>query len=560
MKVPGTARFALPPNGEMAAVYPAVAVYFFLRIFSWLNTSLLESRDSMSMIRDAKTFLSFDLSRIFNMPPDTAPIYPLMSALFSLPGWSVENGARLCSVFFSLVVFVSIVGIGKRLTSHHALFFSLLLLAINPAMVTLSRSVLTEPAYIGLVYLALWLFIRQTDNPTWKSGALLGGFFALTFLARTEGLIFLVAAPFLQLALATFFAPERNYKKYFLWAAAFVVSFCAISAPQVWRVSEKMGHFAINGRQVWEVILNNPDGKSYDQKIYGLDYSPQHINLEYIQSHPETVKVMASSVSIADMLKKMMDNIIEFFRGKLFMLIGPAGVVLAACGLFALFREKRFADLVWIVGFLGACLAGPFLHDVDVRHIAVIAPMLALLQGVGIIFICNELANIGSLRDRARFIMKATPYFILLLVLIGFISPLRAALLPPRVNRDYAIDDYKTSLPIVQQMWQQFPEQELRIAARKGYFAYMAGAQEDFLPFTDYFGLMEYCRINRVDIILMEHEELRGFPFYKNFAEHETPSLELLDRYESKSHGVLELYQVLSRFKDSEPNLNASEP
>jgi len=549
MEQPRTEPTAHPSVNEKlppAFIFPALVLYLALRIFSWLNTSLLESRDSMSMIRDAKAFLSLDLSRIINMPPDTAPIYPLMSALFSLPGWSVENGARLCSMFFSLVVFVSVAGIGKRLTSHTALFFSLLLLAVNPAMVTLSRSVLTEPAYIGLVYFALLLFLRLADNPTWKSGALLGGIFALTFLTRTEGLIFLVVAPFLQIVHTTLFTTERNYKKYFLWAAAFVVSFGAISAPQVWRVSERMGHFAINGRQVWEVILNNPDGKSYDQKIYGLDYSPQQINLEYIQSHPETVKAMASSVSIADLLHKMAHNIIELFRKKLFVLIGPVGVVLAACGLFALFREKRFAGLVWIVGFLSACLAGPFLHDVDVRHIAVIAPMLVLLHGVGIIFVCNALTNIGSLRDRAPVIAKVGPYFMLLIILIDFITPLRAALLPPRVNRDYAIDDYKTSLPIVQQMKQQNSEKELRVAARKGYFAYMADTQEAFLPFTNYFGLMEYCRLNRVDIILIELEELRGYPFYKNFTEHETPNLELLDRYESKSQGVFELYRVLA--------------
>lgn len=559
MKVPGTARFALPPISEKAAVYPALAAFLSLRIFSWLNTSLLESRDSMSMIRDAKAFLSFDLSRLINMPPDTAPIYPLMSAIFSIPGWPVETGARLCSVFFSLIVFVSAVSIGKRLASNAALFFSLLLLAINPAMVALSRSVLTEPAYIGLVYLALWLFIRQAGNPTWKSGALLGGIFALAFLARTEGMIFLAAVPCLQLVHANFFMPERNYKKYFLWAVAFFVSFCAISAPQVWRVSHKMGYFAINGRQAWEVILNNPDGKSYDQKIYGLDYSPQQINLEYIQSHPETVKAMASSVSIGDLLRKMADNVIELFGKKLFVLIGPVGVVLAACGLFALFRERRFAGLVWIIGFLGACLAGPFLHDVDVRHIAVIAPMLALLQGIGIVYLCMKLADVEFLGNSGRFINNAVPYFLVLIILAGFISPLRAALLPPRMNGDYAIDDYKTSLPIVQQMKQQNLEKEIRIAARKGYFAYMADVQEAFLPFTDYLGLMEYCRLNRVDIILIEHEELRGFPFYENFAQRETPGLEFLERYESRSHGLLELYRVLSKSTDGEPNLDANE-
>jgi len=128
MKEPGMGRFALPQNQEKIAVvviYPALALYLFLRIYSLFNTSLLESRDSMSMIRDAKTFLSFELSRIINMPPDTTPIYPLVSAIFSLPGWSVETGARLCSIFFSIVVFISLAGIGKRLAASHAVVLPL---------------------------------------------------------------------------------------------------------------------------------------------------------------------------------------------------------------------------------------------------------------------------------------------------------------------------------------------------------------------------------------------------------------------------------------------------
>jgi 4-amino-4-deoxy-L-arabinose transferase-like glycosyltransferase len=551
MKVPGTARFALPHNGEKSAVivlYPALALYLFLRIFSWLNASLLESRDSMSFLRDAKAFLSFELSRIINLPPDAAPIYPLMSAILSLPGWSVENGARLCSVFFSVIAFLSLAAIAKRLSTPQAVFLTLFLLAINPVMIELSRSVLTEPAYIGVVYLGLWLFHRQQESPSWRSGALLGGIFALAFLARTEGLIFIAAIPVLQLVLSIFFQKERNLKNVGLWAAAFVICFAAVSAPQIWRVSHKMGHFAINGRQVWEVILNNPDGKSYDQKIYGLDYSPQQINLEYIQSHPEVVKSMASSVSLSGVARKIAGNIKEFFRRKMPALIGPFGVLFAVLGILSLWRDRQYASLMWMAGSLGACLAGPFLHDVDVRHIAVITPMLALLQGIGMVFFCMKLAEVELFRSYSRLFKKSVPYILLVIILAGFLSPLYAAVLPPRANRDYAIDDYNAALAIIQQQKQQKPGAELRIAARKGYLVYMAGAREVFLPFTDYSGLVEYCRLNRVDMIFMEHEALRSFPFYKNFVEHATPNLELLDRYESKSHGVLELYEVLSKY------------
>jgi hypothetical protein len=199
---------------------------------------------------------------------------------------------------------------------------------------------------------------------------------------------------------------------------------------------------------------------------------------------------------------------------------------------------------VWIAGFLGASLAGPFLHDVDVRHIAVITPLLALLQGIGMVYLCRLLTTVGRLRVYPKVMAIGIPSLLFIITVLGFFAPLHAALFPPRANREYAIDDYQAPRAALQQFKAQESKADLRIAARKGYFAYSAGAQEILLPYTDYSGLMEYCRLNRVDLIFVEHDELAGFPFYKNFEQHQVPGLELLHREQSTSHGVLELYRV----------------
>ena len=77
------------------------------------------------------------------------------------------------------------------------------LLALNPTLVDLSRSVLTEGLYVAVVYggLLLLLLCRGAGSD-WRHGAALGALFALAFLARTEGLVFLVAIPVIQLAVA----------------------------------------------------------------------------------------------------------------------------------------------------------------------------------------------------------------------------------------------------------------------------------------------------------------------------------------------------------------------
>src|SRR5262249_29671070 len=146
----------------------------------------------------------------------------------------------------------------------------LVILSFSPFFIRYSYSVLTEPSYIAVLYLGFWLYLSQYKYPKLWSAVLLGILFGLSFLNRLEGLLYLAAIPLLQFT--HFLAVGRtsyDLQHFSAFIALFVLFFSLISAPQIWRVSEKMGHFALNGRQVWSLILNNPDGKSYNEKISG---------------------------------------------------------------------------------------------------------------------------------------------------------------------------------------------------------------------------------------------------------------------------------------------------
>ena len=549
MKHPGTGRFSIAwPREEAvsALVFGAFALHVLLRVWSFRHARLLESRDSMSLIRDAKIFLSFDLRRIIDLPADTTPLYPFFTALFSLPGWSIETGARIAALFFSMVVFIAAAGIACRVASPLAQLTTLALLAVHPVLIALSRSVLTEPAYLGVVYLGLWLFVRQYKTPTWRSGLLQGGVFAGAFLARTEGLIFFGAVPILQALTTLARGPGEKWRAYARWAICFGAAFAMLSLPQIWRVSAKMGHLAINGRQVWELVLNNPDGKSYDQKIYGLDYSPQQINLEYIQSHPENLQAMASSVKAGDLARKLTENVVTFFRRTLLVVLGPFGMVFAVAGLWALGRNRRFLDLAWMLGFVGACLLAPFLHDVDVRHVAVVIPLLLLTAGIGVAELARHLAGLAVLERRATLVRLGLPALVVLGIVSGWLAPLRAAVVPPPFNREYAVHDYDELLAVLQREAPQDGRAPIRLAARRGYFAYIAGAENVFLPFTDYAGLVQYCRLNHVDFVFLEMDELAGFPFLNQLAPGGTPGFAPLCESRSDAGGTLRLYRFQS--------------
>jgi 4-amino-4-deoxy-L-arabinose transferase-like glycosyltransferase len=328
----------------------ALVMYLVIRLIVWKNTTILEDHDSVSYLESIKVFLTWDALQIWQLGPDTTPLYPFFGALFSLPGWSAEVGARLCSLVFSVGLAVAIIGIGQRFASAAAIGLGLFIMAINASFIPLSFSVLTEPIFIAMVYFGLWIFWRQYENPAKTRGLLLGALFGMSFLARTEGIIFLVAVPFLQAVHFVFFRRSHYaFKHLMVWTLCFMTAFAAIGLPQIWRVSEMMGRFAINGRQVWEVILNQPDGKSYEAKIYGLDYSPQQLNLEYIQSHPETLTRFESSISVVQFAKTVVRNFNDLYQRQLGLLIGPLGLIFFAFGILGLFAQRRYYEIFWFL-------------------------------------------------------------------------------------------------------------------------------------------------------------------------------------------------------------------
>ena len=498
----------------------ALVVYLVIRLIVWKNTTILEDHDSISYLETIKVFLTWEANRVWHLNPDATPLYPFFGALFSLPGWSVEVGARLCSLVFSVGLAVAIVGIGQRFASAAAIGLGLVIMAFNTSIIPLSISVLTEPIFIAMVYFGLWLFWRQYENPAKTQGLLLGALFGMSFLARTEGVIFLVAVPFLQLVHFGFFRRSNyTFKPLLVWALCFVAAFAAISLPQIWRVSDMMGRFAINGRQVWEVILNQPDGKSYEAKIYGLDYSPQQLNLEYIQSHLETLPRFESSISVLQFAKTVVRNFNDLYQRQLGLLIGPLGLIFFAFGILGLFAQRRYYEIFLVLAFIGITLIAPLVHDVDLRHIAVIGPLMMLIEGVGILYVSSLIFSFTRKdEDRERvWLRKGLPPALAGLLLICSAHPLLQTFRPPRANYEYSPDAFKEPLAMVKREFLLDRERIPRIAVRKAFFTYMAGAQRFFIPFADYQGLIKYCRLNDIDYLLLEDNLVKNYPFFASF-------------------------------------------
>ena len=154
-----------------------------------------------------------------------------------------------------------------------------------------------------------------------------------------------------------------------------------------------MGTPAINGRQAWVLIWNEEDGKSAAQKIHGLDYSPKTINLRYIQSHPELISQLGSTINVKKQAEVVSSMAWSLGANLLKTVLGPLVFLLFLLGLLALMKRKRYYEILVILGFIGVSVLGPLNHDVSPIYISPIAPLMMLLAGMGIVYLSEVIVG-----------------------------------------------------------------------------------------------------------------------------------------------------------------------
>lgn len=520
------------------------ALYIALRYIAWMNTILLEDHDSVGYLYEIKIFWLFDLHKIINMGPDSTPFYPFFSALCSFPNWSVETAARFCSLLFSSLLFLCIVLIGKQIAKPLEIAIGLIILSLSPVLIPLSYAVLTEPSYIATCYLGLLFFLIQYKKPTLWHGAILGIIFALCFLNRTEGLFYLLVIPFMQTV--HFFASKHTQydaKRLTGWICIFFLFFTLFAAPQIWRVSHKMGHFAINGRQTWTLILKNPDGKSYDEKIYGLDHNSLTTNLSYVQGNPDTNAEYMSNVQVKSFLKIFLKNYSILYQDRLGHMSGPFGIIFFVFGLLALYQANRRSECFVIITFIVSALIAPMLHLVDMRYIAIIAPLIIIVTGLGINYIAR---SIGERFSRHKIGVQLIVTVICICAVIGSFSvPLYRVLFEKKYyNREYNPRIIKHVASIVKEISIKEGISKPVIISRKAYLYLYGDTELASMPYTDYKTLVKYSTNNNADFLFLQHRLIKKHPFLETFLQPMPPvEFELIYRTLDDYNDKIELYR-----------------
>lgn len=539
------ARFALP----FVLIF---IVFLLLRLLMFQKVVLLEDMDSVFLMQNIKTFLSFNFDHIYNLDPDASIFYGALGALFNLPGWTVETGARLASLFSQCVLFFAILAIGLRIGTRSDTIIGLLLFTFIPVLIKLSISVLTEPTYIALVYIALFLLYPEFENPKLWKAAIVGSLIGLAFLTRLEGIIYLGVFPALFVVYIILSKSTKIlFKQYSLWVLIFWLFAALFIIPQIYRVSDKMNTLAINGRQAWTLLLHSDENKSYDELIYGLDYSPKEVNINYLKENMNQFSnVEVGNKSTTNFVKEYIITVaLNFFDlndSKLPKFLGIFVIAFFMFGLFSFYQQGNLFEIFLIILFLAASLVPPLFHNVAIRHIIIIGPLVLLVAGSGIMFISYSITtNFGH----PKFSKYLLPSLFFLIAVSPWMYSFKKVFNPPKFKKDYNLVQLQKPLEIIKKITTKELGHQPVIATRQEFIGYYAHAHTILAPYTDYKGLVKYLTLNKADFLYLNYyynyNRNRKYPFMTKFVEgDDKDNFKLLYQDIDKYTGAkLELYQ-----------------
>jgi hypothetical protein len=520
---------------EWLWVFLIFTLFLFLRIFCWLHVYKVEDIDSIWYLNIARNIKRHHWSSIG--PSDTL-FYPALIVLFAFLGLKLQSAARVVSLLSSIILFFSIYFLGKKIAGLKSTLTGLIIFSLSPFLINFSVSILSEPSYVALVFIGFFLFRYFIEKPKLSIALLIGLVYGLSFVDRTEGIIFLVFIPLLQLAHFIFWK-QRSYSfsKLALWMAFFVIGFSIFAVPTIVRVSNEMGEFTINARTAWEDLLKNSAGgafsKSYYKNLYGLTYSPSEVNLDYIIQHPKQLKDTGYSENIFHAIRLYYDNISDLYRAQMGSLLGTFVIVFFAFGLYYLFKERKYLDLFLILSFFCAVLIPPLWQKFFLtRHIVLIAPIMILVAGIGVYKFSLDIENsMGSIKLLHLF-ENEIAFLIICLMIFLSLDWLNDSLRHPSQNNQYDYSEFVKPISILKNDIKERKIEDPKLLSRHPYFPYFADVEALAIPYTDYNGLVKYCTLNKANYLLLNFTNSDGVlesdPFVKNFIDNNAPDFVMM--------------------------------
>jgi len=466
------------------------------------------------------------------------PAYPLNIALFYIISGNIEKSGYYASSFawmMSIIPLFLIVLIlfRKRLIPT---ILTMLLLATNPQLNTLSRKVLAESTYMLFLFWSVFFvvyFLIEKKSSKISHYILIGVFLSLAYLARPEGFVFM-----LLLCGYIFYSNKKQLGKGLLLSLIVLISFFAVASPYVYYLQKHTGHLVLSGR----VGITLVGGERIGEKDYDIHYEKQLYGITPDRTGVYMYRGMFFSMldylitNRADMLGRLSFNLKEYFI-TLCKILFPMGIIAL---LFTVFPKGDYNKKVsfFILLLILPIFANAFFFLIE-RYLYQYLAFIYILCGLG-------LYKLGLLlKERLKLkIVIITSIQLALILLLNL--PVFSYYVHPVKPKERSWNEHKEM-----GIWmkENIPDIDNKVVvSRKAFVPFYSGAIYKALPWVENrFELFHYLDNVKADYLIVDTRYFRflrpRIEYLLDTSRHFEP-IEPIKTIENKKHKV-----VLYKFK-----------
>lgn len=332
------------------------------------------------------------------------PLYPLVIVLFHKISSDWSRAAFLANHFLGALLLVPFYLFGKKIYGRTGGIFCAALLTTYPALLELGSNPASEPAFLLGFGFGIYCLQLLIEDRRFRQAILTGLCFGLSYLARSQALVFLPITLLFMLWLV--FRKKLRLAPALKAFALLLVSFYVFALPYDLYCIRKDGSYGLRARQEFFKKVAEPQTMAYYLAERELDRDAQMLvnfrkarnftPLSFVASAPREYLAQAELEFRHSANAMLAEGYIINTLIALLLLLALLAVILKKTPAQEI--KKLGAYLIWVFFF---ALLPPLTAPAPFRYYVGLCPLLALFAAGGVIFMRTACAQKKSLRRLA---------------------------------------------------------------------------------------------------------------------------------------------------------------
>lgn len=374
------------------------------RFALWKAFRMMISFDEANYLRLAGHAMQTNLLAILH--PYWPPFYPFLVWCFSVFGSSPETAGRLVNIIFGTSLIPLVYYWTNRIFSKNEARIAAAAAAFYPPLAFDSTSAMPETIYsitalTGMIF--GWLAISRNK---WHAGLLAGICWAFAYLAKPEGIGFLIV--YLLFLSACWIIRKNIISAYVKTGIMVCMGFLVVASPYLIYLHHSTGHWTISTKgmvnQQMEAAVAFDDGPMKDPFFHVTkdnQYLPYDMAMHYGNFHE--LRTLADGrehlmhISIRHYVIKYAQNFYQLLKETIPQLFGILFLIPLILGLFSPVANSQKVLSVYLLCTIGFFWFGvvPLFH-VNIRYLAPLFPLFFIWIGTGFQVLYRYIAGLIS--------------------------------------------------------------------------------------------------------------------------------------------------------------------